>query len=308
MRTRLGKMVDKIDAKGHDLAPLDVGDRVRVQNQAGTAKTRWSRTGTVVEINNEFDQYLVKMDGSRRTTARNRKFLRKIRTVGADSGHPIERGSQAPAVPVGQRQDVTATTPPRVAETPRRESQTPARPASQTPTGRRAGQAPPRRTAGIPLTDSVARRVTFNDSPKTGRGAEDEALPMEVEEPGQPETPVPQSPPPARPGNAGGKEPAPAPLHGRPSRTRRPPGWTTDYDMGEMSEIRQPSSYMVEDVGVGGMLEDDIPGPVESRLREATRGAGPIVTCAEGSSGRDEPGTRSTCIGRVRTGFPFQVF
>ena len=122
---------------------------------------------------------------------------------------------------------------------------------------------------------------------------------MEVEEPGQPETPVPQSPPPARPGNAGGKEPAQSPPNARPSRTRRPPGWTTDYDMGEMSEVRQPSSYMVEDVGVGGMLKDDIPGSVESRLREATRDAGPFVTCAVGSSGRDEPGTRSTCIGRV---------
>ena len=66
-----------------------------------------------------------------------------------------------------------------------------------------------------------------------------------------------------------------------------------------MSEIRRPTSSMVEDVGVGGMLEDDIPGSVESRLREATRGAGPIVTCADGSSGKDEPGTRSTCIGRV---------
>ena len=68
-------MVDNIDAKAHDLAPLEIGDRVKVQNQAGTAKTRWSRTGTVLEINNEFDQYLVRMDGSRRTTARNRSDL-----------------------------------------------------------------------------------------------------------------------------------------------------------------------------------------------------------------------------------------
>ena len=46
-------------------------------------------------------------------------------------------------------------------------------------------------------------------------------------------------------------------------------------------------------------MDDDIPGLVESRLREATRDAGPLVTCAVGSSGRDEPGTRSTGIGRV---------
>ena len=78
-------MVDKINARAHDLAPLEVGDRVRVQNQAGTAKTRWSRTGTIVEVNNQFDQYLVMMDGSRRTTARNRKFLRKIRAGNGSS-------------------------------------------------------------------------------------------------------------------------------------------------------------------------------------------------------------------------------
>ena len=54
------------------------------------------------------------------------------------------------------------------------------------------------------------------------------------------------------------------------------------------------------------VLDDDIPGSIESRLRgPATRDAGPIVTCAVGSSGQDEPGTsvtRSTCIGRVLIG------
>ena len=82
---RESAMVDKINARAHDLAPLEVGDRVRVQNQAGTAKTRWSRTGTIVEVNNQFNQYLVMMDGSRRTTARNRKFLRKIRAGNGSS-------------------------------------------------------------------------------------------------------------------------------------------------------------------------------------------------------------------------------
>ena len=149
----------------------------------------------------------------------------------------------------------------------------------------------------MPLRDAATRRITFADEPEADRGPEAEALPEEVEEPVQPDTPAPQSPPPARPGQAGGEAPS-----GRPSRTRKPPVWSTDYEMTEMSEVRQPSSYMVEDVGVGGMLEDDIPGTVDSRLRAATREAGPIVTCAEGSSGRDEPDTRatmSTCIGRV---------
>ena len=52
-------------------------------------------------------------------------------------------------------------------------------------------------------------------------------------------------------------------------------------------------------------MEDDIPGTVESRLREATPGTDPIVTCADVSSCLDEPDasvTRSTCIGRVLIG------
>ena len=306
MRTRLGQMVDKIDAKGHDLARLDVGDRVRVQNQAGTAKTRWSRTGTVIEVNDEFDQYLVRMDGSRRTTARNRKFLRKIRAVGADPVSQTARGGQTPARLVGQRQEVTAATPPdgtarhmdRVVQTPRQENQTPARPGSLTPTGKRAGQATPRRTAGIPLRDSVARRVTF--SPEVGPDEGDGAMPVEAEEPTRPETPVPQSPPPAEPGHAGGKGPMQPPTSGRPRRNTRPPGWTVDYEMAEVSEFRQPSSSMEEDVGVGGMLDDDIR---HSRLRgAATTDAGPVGACAVDSSGRDEPDTsvaRATCIGGV---------
>ena len=77
----MGEMVDKIDAKAHDLAPLEVGDRVRVQNQTGPRKTRWSRTGRVMEVNNEYDQYHVMIDGSRSTMARNRRFLRKIRMM-----------------------------------------------------------------------------------------------------------------------------------------------------------------------------------------------------------------------------------
>ena len=52
------------------------------------------------------------------------------------------------------------------------------------------------------------------------------------------------------------------------------------------------------------MLEDDITGSIESRLRgAATPDAGPVGACAVDSSGQDEPGvTRSTCIGRVLIG------
>ena len=81
MSHRMAHLVDKLDAKAHDLAPLEIGDKVKVQNQTGPSKTRWFRTGMIMEINLPHDMYHVLMDGSRRTTARNRKFLRKIRTI-----------------------------------------------------------------------------------------------------------------------------------------------------------------------------------------------------------------------------------
>ena len=79
MKIRAGRWVDDINAKAHDLAPLEVGDQVKVQNQTGLLKSRWSRTGVIMARDLQLNQYLVKMDGSRRTTARNRKFLMKIK-------------------------------------------------------------------------------------------------------------------------------------------------------------------------------------------------------------------------------------
>ena len=143
---------------------------------------------------------------------------------------------------------------------------------------------------GIRLEDPVARRVTFDDNPGAGQGAEDGARPEDMEEPVQPETPAQQSPPPARPGPTGRDVPVPPAAAGRPTRTRRPPGWTADYKMSEMSEVRRPPSSVVEDVGVGGMLDNDIPD-TETRLRESTRGPDPSRACADVSSGRDRLGS-----------------
>ena len=58
------------------LPPLIIGDHVRIQNQTGQHPTRWDKTGSVIEVR-QFDQYVVKVDGSDRVTLRNRKFLRK---------------------------------------------------------------------------------------------------------------------------------------------------------------------------------------------------------------------------------------
>ena len=56
------------------LAPLKVGDSVLVQNQSGNYPLRWDKRGKILKCEG-FDQYQVLIDGSRRLTRRNRKYL-----------------------------------------------------------------------------------------------------------------------------------------------------------------------------------------------------------------------------------------
>jgi hypothetical protein len=63
------------------LPPLKVGDHARIQNQTGPHPTKWDKTGVIVEVR-QFDQYVVRVDGSGRVTMRNRKFLRQYVPVG----------------------------------------------------------------------------------------------------------------------------------------------------------------------------------------------------------------------------------
>ena len=56
------------------LPQLAVGDHVRLQNQVGPYPRKWDKTGVVIEVR-QYDQYVVRVDGSRRVTLRNRKFL-----------------------------------------------------------------------------------------------------------------------------------------------------------------------------------------------------------------------------------------
>ena len=58
------------------LPPLAVGNHVRIQNQTGPYPNKWDKTGVVIEVR-QFDQYIVRVDGSGGMTLRNRRFLRK---------------------------------------------------------------------------------------------------------------------------------------------------------------------------------------------------------------------------------------
>ena len=62
------------------LAPLDIGDSVQIQNQHGVRPTKWNTTGFVTEIL-PHRQCRVVVDGSRHITLRNRRFLHKILPV-----------------------------------------------------------------------------------------------------------------------------------------------------------------------------------------------------------------------------------
>ena len=63
-----------------DLQPLNIGDSVQVQNQTGNYPNKWNNTGVITGVLPN-RQYHVVMDGSRRVSLRNRRFLKRISPV-----------------------------------------------------------------------------------------------------------------------------------------------------------------------------------------------------------------------------------
>lgn len=76
LRNRHMRSAERLSEHTRPLPSLIIGDCVRIQNQTGPHPTKWDKTGVVVEVR-QFDQYVVRVDGSGRVTLRNRKFLRK---------------------------------------------------------------------------------------------------------------------------------------------------------------------------------------------------------------------------------------
>ena len=89
LRIRHMKVSENLSEHTRCLPPLKVGDRVRLQNQTGPNPTKWRRTGLVVEVR-QFDQYVVRVDGSGRPTVRNRRFLRKYNPVYIPIGYEYD--------------------------------------------------------------------------------------------------------------------------------------------------------------------------------------------------------------------------
>ena len=87
LRNRHMRSAERWAEHTHRLPPLAVGDYVRLQNQTGPHPKKWDKTGRVIEVR-QFDQYIIKVDGSGRVTLRNRKFLRKYVPVCIPRPHP----------------------------------------------------------------------------------------------------------------------------------------------------------------------------------------------------------------------------
>ena len=76
LRNRHMRCAENLTEHTKRLPQLTVGEHVRLQNQVGPYPKKWDKTGVVIEVR-QYDQYVVRVDGSRRVTLRNRKFLRE---------------------------------------------------------------------------------------------------------------------------------------------------------------------------------------------------------------------------------------
>lgn len=87
LRQRHMKTAERLEQHTRRLPPLRFGDQVRIQNQTGPHPNKWEKTGSVIEVR-QHDQYVVRIDGSRRVTLRNRKFLRRYIPVHTAPKYP----------------------------------------------------------------------------------------------------------------------------------------------------------------------------------------------------------------------------
>ena len=88
---------------------LEVGTPVLIQNQTGNNPTKWDKTGVVLE-NKPHSQVLVRVDGSRRVTLRNRRFIREL-NPSLVSQTPQARVPHTPVRKRPQRKKLPETSP-----------------------------------------------------------------------------------------------------------------------------------------------------------------------------------------------------
>ena len=114
-----------------NLEMLEVGTPVLIQNQTGNNPTKWDKTGVVLE-NKPHSQVLVRVDGSRRVTLRNRRFIREL-NPSLVSQTPQARVPHRPVRKRLQRKKLPETSPTVQENLP--EQQIPAVPRDPSPVG-----------------------------------------------------------------------------------------------------------------------------------------------------------------------------
>ena len=77
LRKRHVQMKERLTEHTKTLPCLEPGKAVYVQNQLGNFPRKWDKTGVIVECR-PHQQYVIRLDGSRRVTLRNRKFIREF--------------------------------------------------------------------------------------------------------------------------------------------------------------------------------------------------------------------------------------
>ena len=116
LRTRFIKSVETLDPHARHLPKLACGDLVFVQNQTGAHPNKWDRSGIVIEPK-DYDQYLVKLDGTGRLTLRNHRFLRQYTlpnfTYQQTSGTTILADRPVVSTAVEMFKNSTSTPPPK---------------------------------------------------------------------------------------------------------------------------------------------------------------------------------------------------
>ena len=76
---RLERDGARLEKYTKQLKPIPIGGAVAVQNQSGQFPKKWGKSGVVVD-NLDYDKVVVRLDGSRRLTTRNRRFVKQIIT------------------------------------------------------------------------------------------------------------------------------------------------------------------------------------------------------------------------------------
>ena len=157
LRKRAVKSMERLGEHSRNLKSLTTGDHVFIQNQSGRNKTKWEKSGQVME-RKEHNQYLVRVDGTGRITARNRRFLRRF---DPDVITPTSMANTFPASPLQTQPSVlpkhTTTSPPHAPVSPPQQAAS-------------APVSPPQQAASTPRrpgTESGARRLSLGHSSPT---------------------------------------------------------------------------------------------------------------------------------------------